>query len=148
MMNVSAWSIRNPVIPLVIFTALTANLELLAQCERGLRAVQAAERTTSGEILDLEADLRIGADIGLTRARFGSVDFLVNLACSYVDDGLRSGRADWHKALDVNVVSAVMMLKAVHPHMQKAGAGAVVLAAGACTFSSTLSLLAGRKLPK
>jgi hypothetical protein len=43
-----------------------------------------------------------------------------------VDDGLRSGRADWHKALDVNVVSAVMMLKAVHPHMQRAGRGAVV----------------------
>jgi NAD(P)-dependent dehydrogenase (short-subunit alcohol dehydrogenase family) len=75
---------------------------------------------------DITDDAQVTACADETAARFGSVDFLVNLACSYVDEGLRSGRADWHKALDVNVASAVMMLKAVHPHMQKAGAGAVV----------------------
>ena len=37
-------------------------------------AVQASERATSGKILNFEAHLRIGTDIGLTRARFGSVD--------------------------------------------------------------------------
>ena len=75
---------------------------------------------------DITDDAQVTACADETAARFGGVDFLVNLACSYVDDGLRSGRADWHQALDVNVASAVMMLKAVHPHMQKAGGGAVV----------------------
>ena len=44
-----------------------------------------------------------------TVERFGGIDFLVNLACSYVDDGFGSPRADWLESLNVNVVSAVMM---------------------------------------
>lgn len=75
---------------------------------------------------DITNDAQVTACANETAARFGSVDFLVNLACSYVDEGLASSRADWLKALDVNVASAVMMLKAAHPHMQKAGKGAVV----------------------
>lgn len=47
--------------------------------------------------------------------RHGGVHFLVNLACSYVDDGIKASRADWLTALNVNVASAAMMLKAVHP---------------------------------
>lgn len=59
-------------------------------------------------------------------ARHGGVNFLVNLACSYVDNGIQASRADWLTSMNVNVASAVMMLKAAHPHMQKAGGGAVV----------------------
>jgi NAD(P)-dependent dehydrogenase (short-subunit alcohol dehydrogenase family) len=54
------------------------------------------------------------------------VDLLVNLACTYLDDGPDSGRADWKTALDVNVISAVMMARAVRPLMQAAGGGAIV----------------------
>lgn len=50
----------------------------------------------------------------------------MNLACSYVDDGIHASRADWLTAMNVNVASAVMMLKAARPHMQRAGGGAVV----------------------
>ena len=60
--------------------SLAPDLELLAKRQRGLCAVQAPEGTASGEILDLEADLRIGTDIGLTCARFGCVD--TRLSCS------------------------------------------------------------------
>ena len=35
-------------------------------------------------------------------------------------------RADWLTALDVNVVSAVMVVKAAHPHLVAGGGGAVV----------------------
>ena len=42
---------------------------------------------------------------------FGGIDILVNLACSYVDDGFASSRADWLESYDVNVASAVMMAK-------------------------------------
>lgn len=75
---------------------------------------------------DIIDDAQVLACADDTATRFGRVDFLVNLACSYVDDGLASGRADWLKALDVNVASAAMMLKAVLPHMRRVGGGAVV----------------------
>jgi NAD(P)-dependent dehydrogenase (short-subunit alcohol dehydrogenase family) len=58
--------------------------------------------------------------------RHGGIDFLVNLAATYLDDGLDSSREDWLTAFDVNVVGGVMMLKAVLPHLRGAGGGAVV----------------------
>jgi NAD(P)-dependent dehydrogenase (short-subunit alcohol dehydrogenase family) len=56
----------------------------------------------------------------------GGVDILVNLACSYSDDGFASTRQQWLEALDVNLVSAVTMAQAVHPHMVARGGGAIV----------------------
>jgi hypothetical protein len=43
-----------------------------------------------------------------------------------VDEGFASPRADWLESLDVNVASAVMCAKAVHPHMLRRGGGAIV----------------------
>ncbi len=75
---------------------------------------------------DITDDAAIAACVAATVARFGGVDFLVNLACTYLDDGFRSPRADWLASLDVNLVGGVMMLQAVHPHMVGRGGGAVV----------------------
>lgn len=60
---------------------------------------------------------------------------LVNLACSYLDEGADTGRADWLRALDVNVVSAVQVTRAARPHLAATG-GAVV------TFTSISSKVA------
>ncbi|OYU84466.1 MAG: short-chain dehydrogenase, partial [Burkholderiales bacterium PBB5] len=51
---------------------------------------------------------------------------LVNLACTYTDGGDQATRADWQQALNVNVVSAVMLANAVRPHLQRQGGGAIV----------------------
>jgi len=75
---------------------------------------------------DITDDAQVDAFVDATVQRFGRVDFLVNLACTYLDDGIESGRSDWLDALNVNLVSGVMMLKAVRPHMQARGGGAVV----------------------
>ena len=75
---------------------------------------------------DLRDDAQIQRFVAETVERFGGVDFLVNLACSYVDEGLASPREDWLESLNVNVVSAVMMAKAVRPHMAAKGGGAIV----------------------
>ncbi|MBM3678261.1 MAG: SDR family oxidoreductase, partial [Actinobacteria bacterium] len=48
------------------------------------------------------------------------------LACTYLDEGLASPRADWLTALDVNLVSAAMLVKAARPHLVSRGGGAVV----------------------
>lgn len=75
---------------------------------------------------DITDDAQVQACADETAARFGRVDFLVNLACSYVDNGVESPRADWLTALNVNVASAVVMLQAVLPHLRRSGGGAVV----------------------
>lgn len=75
---------------------------------------------------DITDDAQVQTCVDQAAARHGGVDFLVNLACTYVDDGINASRADWLTAMNVNVASAVMMLKAARPHMQRAGGGAVV----------------------
>ena len=75
---------------------------------------------------DIRDDAQLEQLAAATAARFGGIDFLVNLACSYVDEGFASPRADWLESLNVNVASAVMAAKAVHPHMLARGGGAIV----------------------
>lgn len=75
---------------------------------------------------DITDDEQVQACVDETAARFGGVQLLVNLACSYLDDGPNATRADWLASLNVNVASAAMLLKAVRPQMQRAGGGAVV----------------------
>lgn len=78
------------------------------------------------EALDLTDDARIEAGVAHVVKALGGVHALVNLACSYLDDGANSGRADWLQALNVNVVSAVMMARAVREPLRQAGGGAIV----------------------
>jgi NAD(P)-dependent dehydrogenase (short-subunit alcohol dehydrogenase family) len=75
---------------------------------------------------DIRDDAQIASFVTETAERFGGIDILVNLACSYVDDGFASPREAWLESLDVNVASAVMMARAVHPYMKDRGAGAIV----------------------
>jgi NAD(P)-dependent dehydrogenase (short-subunit alcohol dehydrogenase family) len=75
---------------------------------------------------DLADDAQIAACVARTVQKFGSIDFLINLACVYIDDALNSTRKDWLDGYNINVVGGVMMLKAVKPHMAKHGGGAVV----------------------
>ncbi len=75
---------------------------------------------------DITQDAQVESCVAEVLGRHGRIDALVNLACSYLDNGLASPRSEWHTALDVNLVSAVMMARAVVPHMQQAGGGAIV----------------------
>ena len=87
----------------------------------GRKAVGAdATRARFWEV-DITDDARLEAAVQQVKAHFGRVDGLVNLACSYLDDGMASSRADWLKALDINLVSAVQAAKAVRPLLPKGG---------------------------
>src|SRR5688572_5315193 len=57
---------------------------------------------------DLADDAQLQGAVGTTTRRFGGVDLLVNLACTYLDNGFASPRSEWTPALDINLVSAVM----------------------------------------
>lgn len=75
---------------------------------------------------DITSDDEIASLIEAVVSRFGGIDGLVNLACTYLDDGFASPRADWLQAFDVNVVSAVAMTQAAHPHLKASSGGAIV----------------------
>src|SRR5256885_16543198 len=61
---------------------------------------------------DITDDAQVAACVQQACSRHGGVHILVNLACSYVDEGLQSPRADWLASFNVNVASAVAMLQA------------------------------------
>ena len=75
---------------------------------------------------DLRDDAQIDALVARTVEHFGRLDILVNLATSYVDEGLASPREDWLESLNVNVVAPVMSARAAHPHLKASGRGAIV----------------------
>lgn len=74
---------------------------------------------------DLRNDDDIKALVAATKEQFGRIDFLVNVACSYLDNGADSPRAEWLEALDVNVVGSVMLMQAARPELAR-NRGAIV----------------------
>jgi len=92
--------------------------------------VEGGERLAEDGVLFVPTDIRDDAQIdelvAKTLDRFGRIDLLVNLACSYVDDGAASPRADWLESLNVNVASAAMLANTVRPHLVAQGGGAIV----------------------
>lgn len=74
---------------------------------------------------DLRDDGQIAALVEATRSRFGRIDFLVNVACTYLDNGADSSRAEWLDSLDVNIVGSVMLMQAARPELAR-NRGAIV----------------------
>ncbi len=75
---------------------------------------------------DVTNDAEIAACVDAATSAFGGIDFLVNCATTFHDDGLESSREDWLHALNVNLVSVAKMLQAVVSSMRRRGAGAAV----------------------
>jgi NAD(P)-dependent dehydrogenase (short-subunit alcohol dehydrogenase family) len=93
--------------------------------EAGLKAAAELGEGAAFFHLDVTDDELIAQAVEEVRARFGGVDLLINLACTYSDQGFASRRQDWLQALDVNLVSAVALTQAVHQDL-KARRGAIV----------------------
>jgi NAD(P)-dependent dehydrogenase (short-subunit alcohol dehydrogenase family) len=74
---------------------------------------------------DVTSDADVAALVTATVEATGRLDFLVNVACTYLDNGADTTRADWLRAFDVNVVGSVMLMQAARPHL-KANKGAIV----------------------
>ncbi len=111
---------------------------LRAFYERGAKVVgvdidpngQAVAAAIGPEVLFIQADIsddaRIQACVASIEAQWGGVDFLVNLACSYVDGGMDASRQNWLDSYNVNVVSSVLLAKACHASMVKRGGGVII----------------------
>ena len=75
---------------------------------------------------DLRQDAQIDRLVAAAADRFGGIDFLVNCACTYVDEGGGSPRAMWLDGLDVNLVGHVMLLRAALPYLRQSPCASVV----------------------
>ncbi len=74
---------------------------------------------------DLRDDDQIASLVQATKDTFGRIDFLVNVACTYLDNGRDSTRAEWLEALDVNIVGSVMLMQAAREELAR-NRGAIV----------------------
>lgn len=94
--------------------------------EGGRAVVEELGEGVSFRATDITLDAELDALIAATVAEHGGLDILVNLACTYLDDGFATSRADWLTALDVNLVSAVALVQAAHVHLVRSEYAAVV----------------------
>lgn len=101
----------------------------------GVKVVVADINAESGAKLECDgvkfvhADLRSDEDLARvvaeTKQAYGRIDFLVNVAATYLDNGAESTRAEWLEALDVNLIGSVMLMQAAHDELKK-NKGAIV----------------------
>lgn len=77
------------------------------------------------EPCDITRDEDLDRLIERATREFGRLDFIVNNACSYLDNGQRSTRAEWLSTLDTNVVSGALLVERARNELKKHG-GAVV----------------------
>lgn len=75
---------------------------------------------------DITRDDALDRCLATTEERHGGIDFLVNVACSYVDNAMRSTRDEWLSALNVNVVSAAMFAAKARPYLIRRDRAAIV----------------------
>jgi len=75
---------------------------------------------------DITDDAALHEVFATVQSLHGRLDILVNLACSYLDNGQASDRQEWLSALNVNVVSAVVVANAAKPLLAASGHGAII----------------------
>ncbi|KKL11189.1 hypothetical protein LCGC14_2548330, partial [marine sediment metagenome] len=105
----------------------------------GVKVVIAARSADVGEALaselgegalfqrtDIANDDDINALIDKTVTTFGCLDFLVNVAAVYMDDGLKSTRQQWQDTFNINVTGHALLVQAAQPHLAKSDSASVV----------------------
>lgn len=98
---------------------------------RDSAAGEAETRTLGERATFVQADVTQDASLDLlvehAVSRYERIDIVVNNACSYDDAGLESTREQWLRTLNVNLVSAAMLVQKAAPHMR---AGSVIVNLG------------------
>ncbi len=83
--------------------------------------------------LFVRTDLTVEADLDrlveATIAEFGGVDAFVHGAAIFDDDLFGTSHELWHRALDVNLVSAALLTGKIAPHMAGRGGGSITYVA-------------------
>ncbi len=74
---------------------------------------------------DVRNDDDLKAAVNLAISTWGQIDFIVNTACTYLDNAMDSTREEFLEALNVNAAGGFMLVQFARPHL-KATKGAVV----------------------
>ena len=75
---------------------------------------------------DVTQDADLDACVAVALDNFGGLDIVVNVAATYLDNGLASTRDEWLTALNTNVVGGAMLVQKSAPHMKARGGGAIM----------------------
>ncbi len=72
---------------------------------------------------DVTDDGALDALIAASVDAYGGIDYLVNLASTYMDEGVNSSRQVWQDSLNINLISGQVLASKVAPEMEKRGGG-------------------------
>jgi len=75
--------------------------------------------SASSYLLDITDETEVDAALAAIRGRHGYVHHLVNCAASFIAGGPKAQRADWDRALSVNVVASAMLTAKVSTMMPR-----------------------------
>lgn len=78
---------------------------------------------------DVTDDAYLDRLVAICVDEFGGVDALVHAAVTFADSTYDTTRAEWHRAIDINLVSAAVLTQKVLPSMKAQGKGAIVYVA-------------------
>lgn len=70
---------------------------------------------------DITDDAQLKALVDAAVQRYGSLDILVNNACSYGDEGPETDRQTWLDTLNTNAISAAILGQIARPHLAATG---------------------------
>lgn len=87
--------------------------------EQGQRIVDELGGECAFKKTDLRQDSEIDAVVAETADRFGGIDFIINAACTYDEQGLDSSREKWLNGFDVNVFGHVGLVQRALPYLKK-----------------------------
>lgn len=74
---------------------------------------------------DVTSDADLKAAVEGAISHWGQIDFIVNTACTYLDNGMDSTREEFLTAINVNAAGGFMLVQMARPHLKKTK-GAVV----------------------
>lgn len=92
---------------------------------------------------DVTSDDDLKKSVDLAVKNFGRLDFIVNVACTYLDNGMDSTREDFLQALNINAAGGFMLSQFARTHLKKnkgaivnfGSVSAKVATSGGCLYS-------------
>ena len=90
---------------------------------------------------DVTSDDDLKKSVDFAVENFGRLDFIVNVACTYLDNGMDSTREEFLQAVNVNAASGFMLSQFARPHLKKNKGAIVNFGSGAAkvaTFGNCL----------
>lgn len=114
------------------FAAEGARLSICGRTPETLEGAANEIKALGAEVFAKPTDVSKGADVETfvqeTLDRYGRIDVLVNnVGGSRWTPTLEISDQEWHDILDLNLVSAARMSRAVIPTMQKGGGGVIIM---------------------